>query len=320
MFAKCPGEPCTATSDKGFLEKAKAVLFSVPALGSNPTLPKKFKNQTWVYLNLEAPATDIAHRGEKRFSKFEETFDWTMSYMRNSDIVLPYFTINISKSTNYKTSVDFKDSIRSKVKKKTKLVAWFVTNFFMTPSKRKDVVDELKTHGIEVDIYGPHSPYKCPRTEEEKCLQMLDQKYKFYLSFENSICKDYVTEKFYKILPYDVVPIVFGGGDYASIAPPSSFIDVTTFSSIKDVADYIKKLDKNDELYAKYFEWKRNVVITMDSFTDVMLCKICQKLATAAPSSGVRSRKSLLQWWTNNTCLYGNERLNRTVINKTFNY
>ncbi|CAM1303742.1 Uncharacterised protein g3593 [Pycnogonum litorale] len=149
---------------------------------------------------------------------------------------------------------------------------------------------------------------------------MLDQKYKFYLSFENSICKDYVTEKFYKILPYDAVPIVFGGGDYASIAPTSSFIDVTTFSSIKDVAEHIKKLDKDDELYAKYFEWKRNFVVELEFYPETMFCKICRKLTTVAPSSGVKTRRNLLEWWTNNTCLSGKESFNRTRMNKMFNY
>ena len=34
--------------------------------------------------------------------------------------------------------------------------------------------------------------------------------YKFYLALENSICRDYITEKFYKVLPYSVIPVVRG--------------------------------------------------------------------------------------------------------------
>ena len=30
--------------------------------------------------------------------------------------------------------------------------------------------------------------------------------YRFYLSFENSVCADYVTEKFFRILHYNVIP------------------------------------------------------------------------------------------------------------------
>jgi len=61
---------------------------------------------------------------------------------------------------------------------------------------------------------------------------MLEQDYKFYLSFENSLCRDYVTEKFYNPLLYSTVPVVYGGADYESIkAPHHSFIDIRNFAS-----------------------------------------------------------------------------------------
>ena len=63
---------------------------------------------------------------------------------------------------------------------------------------------------------------------------MLERDYKFYLSFENSICRDYVTEKFYNPLLYSTVPVVYGGADYDSIgAPFNSYIDVRNFTSGK---------------------------------------------------------------------------------------
>ena len=42
---------------------------------------------------------------------------------------------------------------------------------------------------INVDIYGACGPHRCPRTSANKCFQLLDQDYKFYLAFENSNCK-----------------------------------------------------------------------------------------------------------------------------------
>ena len=58
------------------------------------------------------------------------------------------------------------------------------------------------------------------------CMPMVGDNYKFYLSFENSLCRDYITEKFWKVLSYNVVPLVFGGGNYSLYAPKKSYIDV----------------------------------------------------------------------------------------------
>ncbi len=37
------------------------------------------------------------------------------------------------------------------------------------------------------------------------------QDYKFYLAFENTYCRDYISEKFWNALKQDIVPIVMGG-------------------------------------------------------------------------------------------------------------
>ncbi len=85
---------------------------------------------------------------------------------------------------------------------------------------------------------------------------MLESKYKFYLSFENSVCEDYVTEKFFKVLNYNKIPIVLGGANYAKFAPSKSYIDVRDFQPIGQLAEYLKYLDKNKTAYSEYFEWK----------------------------------------------------------------
>ena len=43
--------------------------------------------------------------------------------------------------------------------------------------------------------------------------------------------QDYITEKFWKILSYDLIPIVLNGVDMATIAPPHSYIDIKDFES-----------------------------------------------------------------------------------------
>ena len=48
-----------------------------------------------------------------------------------------------------------------------------------------------------VDIYGACGEMECVREEGDKCWEMVEQKYKYYLAFENSLCGDYVTEKLF---------------------------------------------------------------------------------------------------------------------------
>ena len=52
------------------------------------------------------------------------------------------------------------------------------------------------------------------------------------MSFENSLCLDYITEKFFKALSYDIIPVVLNGANMTNIAPHHSFINVRDFHNI----------------------------------------------------------------------------------------
>ena len=45
--------------------------------------------------------------------------------------------------------------------------------------------------------------------------------------------EDYITEKFWKVLPYNVIPIVLNGVDMTTVAPPHSYIDIKDFKSFE---------------------------------------------------------------------------------------
>ena len=82
--------------------------------------------------------------------------------------------------------------------------------FRSVPSEREKYIEELKKY-ISIDVYG-----KCgkPCPAKVDCKIFISNEYKFYLAFEKSICKDYITEKFFKILSFNIVPVVLGGGNY----------------------------------------------------------------------------------------------------------
>ena len=68
------------------------------------------------------------------------------------------------------------------------LVAQFVTHC-QTPSRREKVISKLSKL-INIDIYGGCGSLKCSRKPKDySCYDAMNQTYKFYLSFENSLCK-----------------------------------------------------------------------------------------------------------------------------------
>ncbi|KAF6032254.1 FucTA [Bugula neritina] len=83
----------------------------------------------------------------------------------------------------------------------------------------------------------------------------------FYLAFENSLCEDYITEKFWKILEgrHLVIPIVMGGlsmEEYENIAPPNSYIHVKNFTSPKHLAEHLHYVVSNEKAFNYYLEWR----------------------------------------------------------------
>ena len=44
--------------------------------------------------------------------------------------------------------------------------------------------------------------------------------------------------------------------DYERLAPHNSYIHVDNFEGPKELADYLKTLNENDDLYNEYFRWK----------------------------------------------------------------
>lgn len=213
-------------------------------------------------------------------------FNWTMTYRLNSDVVQPYGWTQPNKNFSNETPHQFRSN-------KTKLVAWFVSNCH-TKSRREDYVSALEKY-LKVDVYGDCGPMYCARGYPNGCYQMLQQDYKFYLSFENSYCDDYVTEKLFAILNLDVIPIVFGGANYSAVAPPFSFIDVRNFSSAKKLAEYVKLLDGNPDLYHRYFWWKPHYRIK-NRVQDLKLsmCGLCARLHT---DTSTKIYEDLEKWW-----------------------
>ena len=90
----------------------------------------------------------------------------------------------------------------------------------------------------------------------ENCTDLLIRS-KFFLSFENSLCDEYVTEKLWLPILNGVVPIVMGAYNYSRILPRNSYIDVKDFKTVEDLGKHLLKVNSDDKLYNDYFAWKR---------------------------------------------------------------
>ena len=71
----------------------------------------------------------------------------------------------------------------------------------------------------------------------------------------------------------DIIPVVMGArpADYKKVAPPHSYIHVDDFPSPKHLAEYLHKLDQNDDLYNEYFLWKGSGEMINTKFW----CRLC---------------------------------------------
>lgn len=181
-----------------------------------------------------------------------------------------------------------------------RLVAWFVSNCG-APSGRDVYVAELKKY-IDVDVYGGCGTMTCPKSED--CNALLEKRYKFYLAFENSLCKDYATEKFWEKMTLNIVTVVLKRSMVDKHAPPGSFIAADDFDSPRSLAMYLKQLHEDPVLYLGQFEWRRQYeIIFLNGRVHDRLerpwcfCKLCRRLLETPSRS--KSYSNLDEWWIN---------------------
>lgn len=270
QLAKCEVDTCFVTGNRTLLpfEEFDSVIFHFRSLDRRamPRKSARYRHQRWIFEEVES--SSYIYQDPVVFNGL---FNWTMTYRRDSDIVYTYGRVYPKEIQNLTTIKE------NYAEGKTKMAAWFVSNCY-SHSKREKFVKALQKH-IQVDIFGKCGPYKCPHTKGKQCRQMVEENYKFYFSFENSLCKDYVTEKLFNILKYNVVPVVFGLADYQHIAPPGSFIHALKFPDVSSLVKYLKYLDGNDTAYNEYFRWKGHYRIDNGwSNTAQPFCELCKKL------------------------------------------
>ncbi|KAK4472680.1 hypothetical protein MN116_003910 [Schistosoma mekongi] len=261
----CPVYECDVSGYEDSMENADLVIF-----GSNPHTNKP-TNQSWLIYHIESPR-------HSSFTGLQNMVNFTATYTVDSTIVTPYYKYVAFADVEPKDLSKRIQLLEDYSVGKTKMVAWFVSNCAAS-SRRLEYVKKLQKY-IQVDIYGSCGALSCSRSDD-RCFKLLKTDYKFYLSFENSICQDYITEKFFEnALKNTVIPVVMGASKQELVrsAPPNSFIHIDDFNSTKELADYLYYLDKNKTAYNEYFKWYNHGIVDFNTYTDCRFCMLAHEI------------------------------------------
>jgi hypothetical protein len=247
------------TTDRRFMGESDAVVFHIPSLRHHSLFDKfsrlipsiysvqlkrlrKKKNQIWVAWFMECEA-NIPHF---KNPSFLNNFDWMMSYHPDADIVVPYYYGALNTL--------LRGPVREKTGKKN--VCAFISSAFHKSGRLKYL--KILMNYLDIHSYGKVLQNRSLEKDIGYPSKMDTLAgYKFTIAFENTIAKDYVTEKFFDPLIAGSVPIYLGAPNIDDFAPGDKcFINASDWDSPESLARYILSVSRDQELYQSYFDWR----------------------------------------------------------------
>ncbi|XP_071476012.1 alpha-(1,3)-fucosyltransferase 11-like [Diadema antillarum] len=259
----CGEHKCLSTSDKRILADplTRGILFyGTDFRAYEAPLPRKPWHE-WALLHEESPMNNyVLIHTMKQFNhsatfKRESNYPTTTHALPNLDYLTQRKPVPIEE--------------KNKLRKTSKLAPiLYVQSHCDVAADRDRYVKELMKH-IRVDSYGkcvnnkkmPEQMNDPVESMEAEDFYDFIAKYKFHLAFENAICDDYITEKFFRPFHVGSVPIYRGSSSAQDWAPSiKSFINVDSFDTPEQLAYFIKLLDEHDDVYLNYLTYKENGV------------------------------------------------------------
>lgn len=223
----CGYTNCFITNNQNFLPNPSdfdAILFSNYDITQLQTtkLPKSRSSwQKYVFMATEPT-------GWHAFINpvYDDFFNWTWTYRLDSDVMWRYLTIYdpdneiVGPAINMEWQKDMEpipEVMKMTLNSKSKAAAMLLFECgSISQMMAKKLNKELEKLGWSVDVYGKcKGSRSCDKHDNiTACFHLISRDYYFYLSFENILERDYVSEKLVIAMQNDAIPIVYSGADY----------------------------------------------------------------------------------------------------------
>ncbi|XXG45515.1 hypothetical protein AAC387_Pa02g0581 [Persea americana] len=263
------GLSCLWTKSGVLADKPDAMLYET----TRPPIQRHKGDPLRVYMDLEA--------GRKR-SGMEDLF---ISYHANDDVQSTYAGGLFHNNRNYHVSAK---------KNNETLVYWSSSRCLAHRNQlAKKLLSLLSHHSfgkclnnvggmdMALELYPECTNHANSMTNWWDHLHCAMSHYKFVLAIENTVTESYVTEKLFYALDAGAVPIYFGAPNVWDFVPPNSIIDGSKFSSLEELASYVKALANDPVAYSEYHAWRRCGVLgnygkTRAASLDTLPCRLCE--------------------------------------------
>ncbi len=251
-------------------------------------------------------------------------FNWTMSYRLDAEVNDCSYGCIYTRN-DYSSQDDFLakkvkhyEQVKEEFKRRANSAAWFVSN--CDSRFRMSFASYLKT-SFPLKVIGSCAKYIYSLRENpfynflknliqpncgrgSRCESIEFGSNKFYLSFESKNCTNYLTEKIWRILRTNLIPVVVQPAKifYELNLPLNSFIHAEDFGyDPMRLAAYLEKVANNIDLYYKHLEWKLyfNAVYSGLVVERRRNCQLCTKLNTEDNAIHYES----VSKWFNHKCV-----------------
>ncbi len=248
-FVKKCDVPCFHTTDRSdaTMSTVGAVVFDIPSYGAgNPRSALKGKASQALTVGLSMESSNYYTR-----QKDLSDYDLTITCSFDSDLPVTYY------GWNYNLLLNVSDSPWEK--REPAIV--FIAKNCHSRNRRESLVKRLQQY-VRVDsvsscLNNRPWPPEIPRSNKDA----VQKRYLMYLAAENSIEKDYVTEKVYGGLINGAVPFYLGAPNIQEFVPTHSVIPIPGNFTEKDIvriADIAKAIIANKKVYEEWIEFKKH--------------------------------------------------------------